>query len=79
MEFTDKTPDYSPLSPYFLILSNNPIKAGGLELGQHLLGVFAVGKGADLDAVELIGGRLLRPGGGLYRLLMIATTIVSIQ
>ena len=51
-----------------LPLSDVAIKASVFQSLEHLLGIFAVGEGTDLDAVELIGGGLLRLGGWLYRL-----------
>lgn len=48
-----------------LHLADKTLEARVPQTLEHLLGVFAVGEGADLDTIELIGGRLLRIGGNL--------------
>ena len=53
----------APSSGFVLPLPDVALEARGLEAPEHFLGVFPDGEGADLDAVELVGGVLLRPGG----------------
>lgn len=51
-----------------LSLPDESVEAGSFQALEHLLSVVPVGKGTDLDAVELIGGRRFRLGGlGLLR------------